>query len=287
MGVALAIAAWKWVPRPWHPAVTLESPHYFVRSSATKQQTEEMAQAAEQLYVAYSNRLGTLTNLSRTHPRLAMKLYKDREEFRRINPGLGWGEAFYRRPACNAYYSASEANSCHWMLHEATHQLNDLVAKVDAEKWLDEGLSEYFSTSRIIRGRLIPGTVDPGTYPVWWIDDIATTPNLATNIQNGSVIPLRSIITGRGGPWMNTHVNLYYLHWWTLAHFVFESDKHRARAPELLQRGGDLKSFEELIGPVDQVQVEWHAHVRRLKAAVGGSDLKFLKTGELPKAPAP
>jgi hypothetical protein len=39
-----------------------------------------------------------------------------------------------------------------------------------------------------------------------------------------------------------------------------------------------LDAFEQLIGPVETVQPEWHACVRRLKAALAGSDLEFFKS---------
>lgn len=109
------------------------------------------------------------------------------------------------------------------MLHESVHQLNHEVSHLSLEKWLEEGLAEYFSTSRLESKELAVGRVDSNTYPVWWIDELATSPELAENIRNGSVIPLRAIITNHGGPTMNSHFNLYYLHWWTLTHFVFES----------------------------------------------------------------
>ena len=108
---------------------------------------------------------------------------------------------------------------------------------------------------------------------------LATSPDLAENLRNGSVIPLRCIITDHGGPGLSSHFNLYYLHWWTLTYFVFESPQHRDRALALVQRGGGLDAFEQLIGPVDTVQAEWHAYVRRLKAALAGSDLEFFKSG--------
>jgi hypothetical protein len=38
-----------------------------------------------------------------------------------------------------------------------------------------------------------------------------------------------------------------------------------------------LDAFEQLIGPVNKVQSEWHTYVRRLKAALAGSDLGFFK----------
>src|ERR1017187_3957914 len=39
---------------------------------------------------------------------------------------------------------------------------------------------------------------------------------------------------------LNRHFNLYYLHWWTLTYFVFETPQHRERALALVQRGGGL-----------------------------------------------
>jgi hypothetical protein len=45
-----------------------------------------------------------------------------------------------------------------------------------------------------------------------------------------------------------------------------------------VQRGGGLDAFEQLIGPVETVQTEWHAYARRLKAALSGSDLEFFKS---------
>ena len=44
--------------------------------------------------------------MSGPHEPLKMKLFKDRKEFRRTHPSLGWAEAFYRAPYCQAYYSA-------------------------------------------------------------------------------------------------------------------------------------------------------------------------------------
>ena len=147
------------------------------------------------------------------------------------------------------------------------------------EKWLEEGLAEYFSTSRLTSNSLALGQIDPSTYPVWWIDELATSPELTENIRNGSVIPLRAIITNRGGPSLNSHFNLYYLHWWTLTYFLFESPRCREHALELVRRGGSLDALEQTLGPVEQVQVEWHNYVRQLKRVVSGEDLQ-LRNGQ-------
>ncbi|HEU0008684.1 MAG TPA: hypothetical protein VFT34_02600 [Verrucomicrobiae bacterium] len=266
LAVVLAVAAWKFIPRSWHPTLTLDTPHHRIYSTATRAQTEATAGALTLLHGAFSNCFGGVVGFEPAHPRLQVKLFKDRTEFRRVNPGLGWAEAFYREPYCRAYFSAGESNPYHWMLHEAVHQLNHEVAHLQLEKWLEEGLAEYFSTSRLRTNELALGRIDPNTYPVWWIDELATSADLAENLRNGSVIPLKSILTGTGGPSMRRHFNLYYLHWWTLTHFVFETPQHRGQALKLAQQGGGLAAFEQCVGPIDLVQPEWHAYVRQLKA---------------------
>jgi hypothetical protein len=280
--VVLGIAAWRFLPRPWKPARTVETEHYIIESTATQEQTEQIGRVVEMLYTAYADRFGTLPTFRRQHPKLKMLLYKDRKEFRWVNPNLGWAEAFYRSPYCRAYFSEKEINPYHWMLHEATHQLNAEVAQLKLAKWLEEGSAEYFSTSRIRDGKLMLGSIDPQTYPVWWSDDMATATNLEACISNGSVISLRAIITNSGGPSMNRHFNLYYLHWWTLTHYLFETPKFSEGSTKVMEHGGTLDAFEKYIGPVDSVSAGWFRHVRLMKTAIGGHDSEFLETGKLP-----
>ena len=280
--VLLGVIAWKFVPRPWHPTLTLETKHHTIYSTATREQTDAVAHSLELLYTAYSNRFAQVPGFQTNHARMEIKLFKDRAEMRRINPGLGWAEAFYSKPYCRAYYSAEEINPYHWMLHESVHQLNEEVAHLRLEKWLSEGLADYLASSQVHPAGLAVGQIDRNTYPVWWIDELAIGASLAENLTNGSVIPLRALITNRGGPSMKEQFNLYYLHWWTLTHFIFESDAHRANATRLLSRGGDLPAFEELIGPVEKVQGEWHAYVRELKSGLEKGDSRFLLNRKRP-----
>jgi len=82
---------------------------------------------------------------------------------------------------------------------------------------------------------------------------------------------------------MNSQFNLYYLHWWTLAYFIFESPRYREHALELAQRGGGIDAFEQVIGPVDQVQTEWHSYVRHLKSTLAGRDRKPAESRKTPE----
>src|SRR5206468_3229223 len=86
LAIVLGIAAWRFVPRPWHPTVTIETAHYMIASTATREQTEEIGSAMEILYRSYSNRFSTLPTFQRDHPKLKLRLYKDRKEMRWVNP---------------------------------------------------------------------------------------------------------------------------------------------------------------------------------------------------------
>ena len=125
--VLLGVVVCRHVPRPWKPTQTIETPHYIIASAASLAQSTETRRVAELLYNAYSNRFGTLPSFRHAHPKLKLLLYKDRQEFHWVNPGLGWAEAFYRKPYCRAYYAADEINPYHWMLHEAVHQFLSTV----------------------------------------------------------------------------------------------------------------------------------------------------------------
>jgi hypothetical protein len=122
--VLTVVTVWRFMPRYWKPILTVKSGHFEIATTAHRDQADQVAQRLEILYNAYSNRFSKMAGFQMNHPLLKVKLYKDRDETRRVNPGLGWAEAFYRKPNCRAYYSAQEINPFHWMLHEATHQLN-------------------------------------------------------------------------------------------------------------------------------------------------------------------
>ena len=267
LAICLAAVGWDKGRRHWSPDITVTMDHYVIYSTATPEQTREIGVVDEILYTRYITFLHELGSTPQSHGELKMKLFRDRDEFRFCNRVRGWAEAFYRRPYCYQYYSAGEANPYHWMTHEATHQLNAEVAGFDLAKWLEEGVAAYFSTSRVIGDRLSLGEIDPDTYPVWGIDILATSGELQSDKRNVSVIPLRSIVSGSGGPDMDDFVNLYYLHWWSLTHFLLndQDGKYRDGLARLLHSDGDVSAFERHIGDIENIEQKWYEYVLDLK----------------------
>lgn len=243
-------------------ATTLETRHYIIRSTATPSQTAQVAAAVESLHDAYTAFFPGLPTGS-ADEKLKMVLYRDKREFKANNRSRPWAEAYYQPPACYAYYADGHPNPYHWMVHEATHQLNREVAGFKKTQWIDEGLASYFGASRIEHGRLLPGTIDTNTYPIWWLTSLALSGDLDDDIAKRRIIPLRELVSGTG-PDIGHHVNLYYIQFWSLSHFLFHYNggQYAGRYRKLIAEGGSLEDFEATIGPIDQVQGQWYAYLR-------------------------
>ncbi len=260
LGIYIGRSYW-----PFKEQIKIETAHYTIYSTATQQQTILIGEASESLYAAYTDFFKDMIDAKEHKGRLRMRLYKDRDEFKAHNWSAPWAEAFYHNPYCYAYYPESEANPYHWMIHEGTHQLNREVAHFKVPEWIDEGLATYFGSSKIRNGRLQPGEIDVNTYPIWILQTISLTGNLQKDINNNKIIPLRALITGTGGPNIIRHFNLYYVHYWSLTHFLFHytNGKYSDGYKSLIRAGGTLEEFEKRIGSVDRIQNEWYEYLRQ------------------------
>jgi hypothetical protein len=271
---ALAAVAVVWaVSRGNHTARTALRPtqfdtaHYTLYSYASPEETKRVALAAEALHDAYGRVFADLIDTKAPMPRLQMVLYGTRGQFKANNRSSPWAEAYYQRPRCYAYYGVGAPNPYHWMVHEATHQLNTEWSHLHLPRWINEGVASYFGTSRIENGVLRVGEIDPNTYPTWWLPQLWLSGNLEDDLAHGRLIPLRALITDTG-PDIDRNVNLYYIEYWSLIHFLLEGDATRYGAgfKALLATDGSLKEFERLVGPVDVVQREWYSHLVRVRS---------------------
>lgn len=260
----LAVLAYDCWYRRWSPAVVLESEHYIMYSTANESQTKLALDKAEVLYQTYTTFMKPLLKTNGKPRKLKLKLYKDRDEFKRCNRFVGWAEARYRRPYCHQYINENDPSPYHWMIHEATHQLNSELAELKLKKWLNEGLATYFGTSLLGESQIQLGKVDVDTYPIWWIPSLNLSGDLDKDIRSNAVIPLTLILRDKKGPSMRTHFNTYYIHWWSLTHFCLHYDNARYRDSffNVIREGGTSQSFEKHIGPIDDIQKKWYRYIQ-------------------------
>ena len=236
--------------------------NFQVTSRASVEQTAIVGSAAEALMRAY---LGFFHLESKAVPRggLKLRLFKDRAQFRaRVPFAPAWAEAVYSKGVSYAYFDP-DPKGFHWMLHETTHQLNELVAHTPRAKWVDEGLACYFGASVLEDNLLTPGKIERKAYPAWWLKELGPTGDAAKDFASGRVVPLRALLTGQGGPALGSHVNQWYLGYWSLTHFLLhgENGRYAAGYRKLLAgKSATLADFEREIGPVDVVQAQWYQY---------------------------
>lgn len=251
-------------PAPLPGARLVETAHYAITSTADDEQTRRVGEAVEALHTAYLAWFPDVAHRPANARKLRLTLYAHKGQFRANNRSSPWAEAYYLAPVSYAYYAKDGANPYHWMLHEATHQLNNEVARFPKTKWIEEGLGTYFGASTIVDGRLRPGKIDGDAYPIWWLDGIGLSGDLGADIAAGHWIPIRALITGRDAPSIHSNVNRYYVQYWSLTHFLFHGDggHHAAAYRRLIAEGGTLENFERLIGPADRIERDWYRHLQ-------------------------
>jgi hypothetical protein len=247
-------------------AAVLETDHYRIHHTASRQQAELVGGVVEKLYAAYVSVFPQPPG-STAPGKLTLILYKDRSEFKQNNRSSAWAEAYYLQPACYAYFDGSAANPYHWMTHEATHQLARQLSGFRRNRWIDEGLASYFSTSTMGEAGLQLGVPDAHAYPIWWLARYQLTGDAARDAAANQFVPLEALLTGQGGPDVDTSFNLYYVDAWSLTHFLFhyQNGKYAAAYQEFLGRGAQSEDFAALIGPIERVQSERYRYLMELQ----------------------
>ncbi len=238
-------------------AKVVETAHYKIFSTASESQTGSVAEAVEALYTSYADIFGSEAHSGK----FELVLYKNQSQFKANNRSKPWAEAYYRTPRSYAYIAQAKS-PYHWMLHEATHQLLRELSGYKPAKWINEGVASYFGTSQLKDGTLHLGEIDPNTYPIWWLSSLNLSGDLKKDVASGKIIPLQQLITDTG-PDMNQNVNGYYIHYWSLSHFLFNyhNGQYANQYKALLVLGGSLSDFERLIGPTETIQSEWYAYL--------------------------
>jgi hypothetical protein len=247
----------------------LESEHYEALSNASIEDTRDALGIAEMLYQAYI----TFWDMEAesTDKKLLLKIYSSRKEFKRANPMSGWAEAFYKEPYCHQYIEAENENRpYHWMVHEAAHQLNNEVSHFDLPQWAEEGIACYFSTSKTADGKMTLGMIDSDTYPIWWLSSLGLSGDLSRDKADRKIMSIRSIVNDEKPLKMNRHVNLYYIHWFSLVHFLLEGEQRKYREAFIacVKKPSGLEAFEKNIGLYQMIEPQWYHHLLQVTKEV-------------------
>ncbi|MCD4751425.1 MAG: tetratricopeptide repeat protein [Thermoanaerobaculales bacterium] len=200
------------------------TPHFTIYSNASERKTRRLAVDLER----FSQTLLFLLPGTVTAPSEEMVFYVFRgdRDFERYTPS-----ASRKRPIAGYYTNTGEGSFAavnagawddyrHTLFHEYVHEFLRRNYR-PLPGWLDEGLSEYFSTFRL------DGTVAEIGRPI---------ENYVTLLRNRAVMSLDELFTferGTHGRRNDAQIHRFYAESWALVHYLMLGD--RGRAPELMR----------------------------------------------------
>lgn len=259
------ILSWYLRNRIFIPRQIVTTEHFIIESCASPELTRKTADALESLYHSYTDFFRPCLLLAPDPGPLRLRIYRDRDHFRNGSPlWHPWAEGYYMFGVGHGYCEPDAENPATWLTHETTHQLSMRLARLTLPRWLEEGIAVYFSASRIVRGEVILGDPDPDAYPAWHLLFGGWNGDQSLEVKLNRLIPLRQLVSGVGGPDIDQHFNTYYVHWWSLVHFMLHGryGKYRDGFFRLVLAEGTPEAFERYIGPFDPIQNEWYDYLR-------------------------
>lgn len=153
-----------------------ETAHFVVRSNTSPELLDYYCDLLETYYALQDQRIGISPTPSFRRAKLAVNVYKSAEDFRKLAPYGGQGEVpegvlgFFAprdRPedcSLNFFHNYEEPAQSTWVaLHECTHLLTFLVdQQYDPQIWVNEGVADYFGSSKVERDKKGKLTIKPG-----------------------------------------------------------------------------------------------------------------------------
>jgi hypothetical protein len=239
----------------------IASAHYQLWTTAPPARAKQALEAAEALHSSWTAWASPGKSAHVTRHKL--RLFASRDEMRRALPGLHWAEAIYHDGLCDQYDDRFAEKPWQWLVHEATHQLAHEDSRLLLPRWANEGLACLFNTSRIAKGRVILGSVEPETYPVWWLRRTPPSGNMERDLRNGLLVAPSTILEKETDA-VDIHlsVNAHYMSWWSLAHFLNATDSVAWK--DWILRDGTRRGFAKRFGSARALDAKWYAHVLAL-----------------------
>lgn len=192
---------------------TYKSKHYELKTSATKEQAEDLLEYMELVFDTYLKLLKPDDPVATEKARNTILLYKDRDEFLESGAPKGAG-AYYSLQTKNlvGYYEAVTMKP--FFAHEGMHQFTDLTSKNfrDFPMWFSEGIADCIGNNEVRNKKLYlclkGGTIARMRLPV-----------IQEALKNGKAFKLHDLLTLNRQRFMKD-ASLAYSQSWSFCHFL-------------------------------------------------------------------
>ena len=192
---------------------TYSSKHYVIKTSATKEQAEDLLEYMELVFDTYLKLLKPDDPVATEKARNTILLYKDRQEFMDSGAPRNAG-AYYSLQTKNlvGYYDSVSMKP--FFAHEGMHQFTDLTSRNfrDFPIWFSEGIADCIGNNEV-RNKKLYLCLKGGTIARMRLGIIQEA------LKNGKAYKLHDLLTLSRDKFMRD-ASLCYAQSWSFCHFL-------------------------------------------------------------------
>jgi TonB family protein len=274
--IVVVLACWLWVagqvaagPRPW---ISVRTPHFTILTDAGVGEGRALARKFEEFRAVFDRMTqGAIRNGERPITVVAVRneaamrdllpgYWETQDGFRPAGVfirGLDRHHIALRLDANDAYADAArelglDPKPYRIVFHEYVHSL--LQGNESLPLWLNEGLAEFYASSRIDRDRVLLGQPAPAT--IWYLRERTMLP-IATLLE----------ITRQSGRYrQEPGASQFYAQAWALVHYLRVGPGRdrgllRAYREQLASGKGSLEAARAAFGDLDRLQAALSSYV--------------------------
>lgn len=225
-----------------------ETAHFQFQGNCPKDVLDDLASLMEEYYAVMNSKIGIKASPALQRKKMTVNVFRNKEDYVRVGGApSGTGGYFSNlQEALNFYYDFEDPGFTRQvMLHEATHLLTYLSnPKFDAPAWINEGMAEYFGSSRITgdkgKRKMEPGQILDNRLLV------------LQDMEKQNYIPIDKwleystsygAVERAGG---NTYQ--HYSYWWAFCHFLATNKKYEKKFLQYFKDLYALQGFDKKVG---------------------------------------
>ncbi len=253
---------------------TLQSKHYDMKSSCTKEEAKELLDFMEKVHPTYTALLQPENPAEVAKRRFTIVLYKDAAEYVRSGAPPGSG-AYYDGKELVGWYDPVFMRP--FFAHEGMHQFTDATSKnmQDFPMWFTEGIADCIGNCEVKNDKLYL-CVKSGVISRMRIQLIQAA------VRQGAAYPLARLLSLGKREFM-ANAELCYAQSWSFCHFLIAYPKEEDRSVQIpngkfrknlagyyeLMRKGDVphaRAWEQAFKgiPVAELEALWRKYVLEL-----------------------
>jgi hypothetical protein len=261
--------------KPALPEV-LSSKHYDMKTSATKEQGQELLDFMELVHQTYTSLLKPENPAEVEKRKFTVLMYRDSEEYVKAGAPAGSG-AYYNGRELVGWYDATFMRP--FYAHEGMHQFTDATSKnfKDFHMWFTEGIADCIGNCEV-REKKLYMCVKSGMIARMRLQLIQAA------VRQGATYPLRELMMLSKNEFMR-NADLCYAQSWSFCHFLMTYPKEEDRSAQLpngrfrknlamyyeaVRAGGTThaKAWEEAFAgiPLRELEDAWKKYVLELDA---------------------